>query len=1082
MRTNVFLRSMRRQPFKAAVMLLVIGVMTFAFVSRAAEYLMISGETERLSGYYTSVGTLEPTSGGKLADRGEAAAVVARHPDVEVVNRYRNVSAVLQEDFQNADVDVDKTLTGGTTGYFAFYGTLAAKSSNYFEFDADTYLTGYSDIAPTRRFENFVVEVGRKIILGRGDIDYGKEAYEAIEEGGRFFAVGFYDTTDLNFCAVDTDDEGRFERMTLKLVPVTNDAFFYPLAEGEEADFDDPALAHWKDVLPFVRDQQHAVNALAVEDMSALPDVQEDSRRIYLTDGRWLDSTDTAEGRRVCVIHNGFASLRGLKVGDTLTMKLQDVPSYFGYCLAPAMEEAMDLWREAKTAEAETFEIVGIYEYTDGSQYKYAILRDNLYIPSSVVPEDFACANGSGLDEELYHNLSHLAHTAKNQFYDTTEGPYPGEAAFVLKDPEAQAGFLADTREELEALGFQAVMVDNGWDSFQAAAVPMRRSSLYNAVIFTAVLVAAMVLVAFAYFFMRRRELAVVRAMGVPAGRCAAEISLPLLIVGVLGLVPGALLGWRYAERNAGEALESLTAFGGDSAAQLPGTCLAALCGIVVVLLTAVVLTFAHVRARMPVLEQIQGGAPAGARKTAPKTVPASVPAAAAAAAVEPAAVRASVVRPAAPAAGKGGAGAKVMLRFVWRHMTRAWAKSLLTALLAAAFTVGLAAISLSIENNTQKMEDLYENISVNIELVQKDSTDVTVYGGGFLFEKTVQAVLDTGYITDAYLEGSRYGSINLLFGEDTDRYGERYPVRAYPAFFCTFFGIDDLEEFFANRGGGQTITYNDGWDESLFSKDWSGGGTSGQDGDGMIPILLAKEYYDRYMEEYGTSLQINCLGKLRRCQIVGYYDAADATDKSGRPMVLMPLPALQDLMGQRMCYSTAVFTVDPARNHDLDALRESIDALANSPHIGGVPVRVLLHDEELRQAAEPLEESIALMKLLYPVMLVLSVLVAAAGAALFVMLSAKEAAILRIQGTGKVRVQIMLSLQQVFTSFAGLLVGLLGMAVYLAGRQPELTGTIVGGALLCALLYLAAATVGAVGASMAVTGKNPLEMLQVKE
>lgn len=58
MRTNVFLRSTRRQPLKAAVMLLVVGVITFAFVARAAEYLLVRQETERLSGYYSAVGAL----------------------------------------------------------------------------------------------------------------------------------------------------------------------------------------------------------------------------------------------------------------------------------------------------------------------------------------------------------------------------------------------------------------------------------------------------------------------------------------------------------------------------------------------------------------------------------------------------------------------------------------------------------------------------------------------------------------------------------------------------------------------------------------------------------------------------------------------------------------------------------------------------------------------------------------------------------------------------------------------------------------------------------------------------------------
>ncbi len=109
--------------------------------------------------------------------------------------------------------------------------------------------------------------------------------------------------------------------------------------------------------------------------------------------------------------------------------------------------------------------------------------------------------------------------------------------------------------------------------------------------------------------------------------------------------------------------------------------------------------------------------------------------------------------------------------------------------------------------------------------------------------------------------------------------------------------------------------------------------------------------------------------------------------------------------------------------------------------------------------------------------------LLAAAGVSvLFVMLSAKEAAILRVQGTTRFRTVLMLSLQQVFTCFAGLLAGLIGILLYIGGTRPDLLTGLAPGAALCAGLYLTAGVTGAAVSSAAVTGKNPLEMLQVKE
>ena len=89
-----------------------------------------------------------------------------------------------------------------------------------------------------------------------------------------------------------------------------------------------------------------------------------------------------------------------------------------------------------------------------------------------------------------------------------------------------------------------------------------------------------------------------------------------------------------------------------------------------------------------------------------------------------------------------------------------------------------------------------------------------------------------------------------------------------------------------------------------------------------------------------------------------------------------MPTSALRTMV-RRMLYSKAVFTVDPAQTRNISELQAVVDELANAPRIGGVPVRIILWDEELRMAVKPLEASIRLMEILYPVTLALSLLAA---------------------------------------------------------------------------------------------------------
>ena len=77
MQTNVFLRSTRRQPVRTAFLALVLALVSFTFVGRGSEYLLISQEVDRLGSWYRTIGTVEPgpeRGGGP----GGAAAVCLR--------------------------------------------------------------------------------------------------------------------------------------------------------------------------------------------------------------------------------------------------------------------------------------------------------------------------------------------------------------------------------------------------------------------------------------------------------------------------------------------------------------------------------------------------------------------------------------------------------------------------------------------------------------------------------------------------------------------------------------------------------------------------------------------------------------------------------------------------------------------------------------------------------------------------------------------------------------------------------------------------------------------------------------------
>ena len=59
MRKNVFLKSMIRQPIHSFLLILLIGLASFAFVMRTAEFMIVRNQISQISAHYRSVGFLQ---------------------------------------------------------------------------------------------------------------------------------------------------------------------------------------------------------------------------------------------------------------------------------------------------------------------------------------------------------------------------------------------------------------------------------------------------------------------------------------------------------------------------------------------------------------------------------------------------------------------------------------------------------------------------------------------------------------------------------------------------------------------------------------------------------------------------------------------------------------------------------------------------------------------------------------------------------------------------------------------------------------------------------------------------------------
>jgi hypothetical protein len=149
---NVFLKSTIRQPIFLIFLFLLIGLISFAFVSKVTEYLVVQRETERLGGYYRSIGTLRNMSDPQYGYITEGVEIIRTSPYLAYDDYRRDVSAVMN-DIYNSDIEARASETNGplrelvkniTNNNFWFYGTLDSKKEMIKSLDYNQPSAGYS--------------------------------------------------------------------------------------------------------------------------------------------------------------------------------------------------------------------------------------------------------------------------------------------------------------------------------------------------------------------------------------------------------------------------------------------------------------------------------------------------------------------------------------------------------------------------------------------------------------------------------------------------------------------------------------------------------------------------------------------------------------------------------------------------------------------------------------------------------------------------------------------------------------------------------------------------------------------------
>ncbi len=378
-------------------------------MTKAVGYIVVQTQTQVLGSYYRSIGTLQnvndsthwwcnPSKSACInvknlgsGDVSAGIALIQNSPYIAYGDQRQIVSGVMQQTYNENHFDSNFTVLMDALPpeYWPnihntdlwFIGNLVAKEEvkdpnqpenqrtigYYLKFKVDTllaadpeYATQGNSVALLFLFEGHEAAV---------------PSIQAMQVGQRYLIRGWEDIgSQIDPMWVNT------HYASLQIKPLDDGQLWYiPLAQGASIDFSDPLLAPFKNEIDVLNENLHTLSIIASADQSAMPYMQEASRRYYLTAGRWLNHQDDLAKNKAIVLPESFANLRGFKLGDEIPLTFRPLTDTLHGLIRDGVDSLN--WRSYPTYQ-DTFKIVGIYSSTNN----WAIFA---YIPTSSLRPGF---------------------------------------------------------------------------------------------------------------------------------------------------------------------------------------------------------------------------------------------------------------------------------------------------------------------------------------------------------------------------------------------------------------------------------------------------------------------------------------------------------------------------------------------------------------------------------------------------------------------------------------------------------------------------------------------------------------------
>jgi hypothetical protein len=856
---------------------------------------------------------------------------------------------------------------------------------------------------------------------------YDLEFIESLEIGGRYVLIGRYSTLvpELDTDLGDFDTNEYFPSVT-------------KLYEQPENYLKLPEFYRLQELIEITNKDLHTFDIVYTSEMRSIPRVNEQSMQIY--EGRFLTPEDTENNTRVCVVSYPFFIKNNLSIGDKLTIELGDrlFPQHAGIGAITYVPERA--WNTVKTIEVE---IVGVYIDADSPHERVAeqywgYHPCTIFVPMSLLPIEVPASHKVYAGEfsvfiENPANINMFLEAARPLISDwLAEATW--DYYFIGDKWGDRGGFLSEPQNRTGSKLYRIEMrfSDNGWALVKDSINASGTTSLITTASFNMAAVLALLLATYLYIGRNKKTYAIIRALGVPKLKAGNSLTLPLIVLSALAIPIGGIAGLIYTSRTVTPMLDELSATVERYTvnASLPvGVIILCLLGILG-LISLFTILFLQKMGKTPPLELLQGDV---IKINTAYNIPISLQNE-----LAPIISFSPIPKKDLPERGKYSAFHQVSV-YILRHISRVKWKTAISLTLAVALTGAVGFLALT----RLFYKDLFHEIIVHCSATNFSTSAIT-------------ELLDSELTENLY-----YHSDYVVLFDETEL--------AYLTL------TNDFERFMSSFFWGEyTIEYTSGFNDTLFFTE-----------DNLMLednalCIIGRDFFIKYGVKPGDIIKI--LGTDDDYTIESeavYYKVAAIVD-TNEPMnnindrIYTPLGAniIRANNNKHFSIEYAEFLLtDNEKTVELLILLDELREDSRQYSIAAEYVADTIELDNIRRVRD-------LLIMLFPIALAGVVLIGLTAPGLIIIQSAKEAAILRVLGVTKKRARCMLMFEQIGLCVVGIALAAGGLVLYNSVLFTRSAETLA----VCGVLYLLGCVCAAFGASVSVTRRKIIELLQVKE